>query len=163
MFKKASFASMTPPRGGDYELGDGRFARVTLRQPQFTADHTTYLATAYLVDSNGNWVLSASGAPMSTPETPHSVFRSAISAGTASMYPCWVKYSGPHNTVPAPADWAHGSGSPTGVGAADGDHYVDDLTGAGWTWTMGEFERIRQVKVADLLARIGPVGNTNSY
>ena len=41
----------TPERGGDYDFGDGRFCRVTVRPPTFDSDNVYYKVTAYEVDA----------------------------------------------------------------------------------------------------------------
>lgn len=111
-------------------------------------------------------MLSSSGAPKSTPETTHTVNKSGISAGTASMAPAWVKYLPlPGETIdPAnlPEGWASGTGAPTACGQ-DGDKYCATDTGNLYVYTQGIFEIIRQSKAAELLGQLGPITNTSGF
>jgi hypothetical protein len=111
-------------------------------------------------------VLSASGAPKSTPETTHTVNKSGVSAGTASMQPAWVRYVPlpGENIDPAnlPDGWASGEGYPTATGC-DGDKYCDTATGNLYAYTQGIFEVIRQAKANELLGQLGPITNTSAF
>ncbi|MDE2473114.1 MAG: hypothetical protein KGL35_31510 [Bradyrhizobium sp.] len=148
------------PRGGDYTLPGGRIVRVTIREPSHQDDHVIYKATAYLLNADGTFAIAASGAPISTPETPHTVHKSGIAAGTHSIGSAWVKYAGPLSTSPIPDGWARGVGQPTQPGAFDGECYADTSGGA-YQWTVGVLESIRITKVDELLRRVAaPSGST---
>lgn len=88
MIKTAFANNPTPSRGGDYQYTDGRFCRVTIREPTFDSDSVYYKATAYQVDASGAWVIGQSGAPKSTAESTHTVAKSGISAGAYTVDAC---------------------------------------------------------------------------
>lgn len=111
-------------------------------------------------------MLSSSGAPKSTPESTHTVNKSGISAGAASMAPAWVKYVPPSGVTIDPASlpdgWNSGTGAPTAAGS-DGDKYCDTATGNLYTYTQGIFEILRQAKANELLSQIGPIFTTSGF
>ena len=155
----------TPERGGDYNLDGSRYCRVCLRAPTFDSDLVRYKATAYQVDVDGNFVLASSGAPASTPETEHSVAKSGITAGTHTMDPGWVIYipAPSENIDPSslPPDWQSGSTFP--ASGNEGDKFYCTGDDVAYTWSIGEFERIRMAKAKELLNALGPVGGADVY
>ena len=146
-----------PALAGDYDLGDGRYARVLLKKLGSQAGHVQYESQAYQVNDQGQFVLDDAGWPVRTPSTPHSINLSGLAARTAARDPGWVKYVPRPGLVldplDPPAGWLTGNGAPTAA-AEEGQFYMDLVaTGnasVGWVWSCGEFESFRRGKVAEL-------------
>lgn len=144
--------AVMPPLAADYDLGHGR-CRVTITKAGSQNGHVVYHAQAWQIDGAGQFVLDASGFPVRTPGSDHSLSLSGLAARTAGRDPGWVKH------VPAsgvtiepgalPKGWSQSDQLP--AAAAVGELiWVGDQ---GWEWSIGELERIRQGK-RDEMAQI---------
>lgn len=141
----------------DYQLDSGAYARVPLTFVSNDGDSLTLSGWAYEIDANGVPVLAAAtAAPTATKDSTHTIALSGVLMKTHSLYDGWCKYIQPAGqTLDAsnlPADWTSGAGAP-GVpnpAPAYGTGYYDTTAGQGWTWNVGEFQRVAQ-GIADAL------------
>lgn len=140
-----------PPLAADYPLQDGRIGRVTVTKAGSANGFVIYHVQAWEIDAAGAFVTdAASGFPVRTPGSDHSLDLSALAARTATRDPGWVKY------VPAagetidpnalPPGWTTAAALPA-TGEPGQCVWVD---GQGWTWSIGELERIRRGKRDEL-------------
>ncbi|HET9835146.1 MAG TPA: hypothetical protein VFP88_02190 [Rhodanobacteraceae bacterium] len=153
----------------DYQL-DAGYARVPLTVIANDGDSLTVSGWAYQIDANGLPVLDAgTAAPIATKDSASTIALSGVLAKTHTLYDGWCKYvPAAGETISAdslPEGWTSGAGAPASDPApAYGTCYFDTTAGQGWTWTMGEFQRVsqgmadtlqQQIDTTEKLAQLG--------
>ena len=84
----------TPDRGADFDYGDGTYCRVCITldsDPASTDPSVRYLAQAFQVDANGDFVLDAAGAPITHGERE---VKPVMKSGLISVPPQYTMKAG---------------------------------------------------------------------
>jgi hypothetical protein len=139
----------------DFDLGDGNFARVSLKQTDVQPDRLTLSAQAYQVDAQGNILFGPDGRPSRTQDTSHVInITSFIGQDrTHTLDPGWVRvvgdYDGDTFEPTAPRGEENPTDEPDWEENPTGQFYNTD-TGIGYRWDDGEALRIARGKAADM-------------
>ena len=134
----------TPLRGGDYDLGNGVYCRVTVIGPTpdpNNSDALIYQAMAQQLDSSGTPVKDATGAPVQTHVLPKMTSKSGVGTKQFTMYPGWCRYIPKQNEIIDPANlpsgWTSGASLPA-TGTA-GDCFCVTTDNSLWTYSNGNY------------------------
>ena len=119
----------TPDRGADFDYGDGTYCRVCITldsDPASTDPSVRYLAQAFQVDANGDFVLDAAGAPITHGERE---VKPVMKSGLISVPPQytmkagWVAYQpqqgGTIDPNALPSGWTSGDTLPASASVGD--------------------------------------------
>lgn len=140
-----------------YDLGNGKFARVVMEVQNRKTDRIEIEAQAFEIDANGNFVNAPNGAASRTPGTTHVIATSGIAAGTHALKPAWVKVIGNYDENSLGDNVAKVHGKPEKDGEI-GDSVYDLDTGIQYNFTRGLLEDLRQGKCEELLNIINQSG-----
>lgn len=134
----------------DFDLGDGRFARVILEvNPEVVNDHLVMRVQAYEMTADGQFKMAPNGYPSRSRSTTHT--RNATELhDTLEMGDAWVRHTA--NFDPTnPSDVETVQGKPTDPAAAYGVVVWDAEAQKLWRWSEGWANAIAKTAVTELL------------
>lgn len=140
----------------DYDAGDGKYVRVSMKLLGTANDTVTVNAQAYQVDANGNFTVAPDGRASRTMDTNHTIATSSL-GDTHTMNPAWVRVVGDYNADTFEPSAPRGIGKPTAppdVAENPSKQYYDTAAGVGYRYDNGEISRIAEGKVNDMLGII---------
>ena len=147
---KVFLKGLPEKRAADYDIGDGKFARVLYIPQETGSDRNVIEAQAFQVDADGKFVATATGYPSRTSGSKHTIQISAL-GDTSTLVAGWVRVVGDYSTTPEGAQRALPENAwleERPKKPAIGDHaYVDNTL---YRYDGGMLESIMQGKAEEL-------------
>lgn len=147
---KITLPGVPDKRAADYDLGDGKYARVIYTPQESSSDRKVIEVQAFEVDGFGLFVATPNGHPSRTPGTKHTIQTSGL-GDTSTLLEGWVRVVGDYSATPE----GNQKPLPTDIVIADALPSVPEtefayILGTLYRWDKGVLETIMQGKAEEL-------------
>lgn len=142
---RVTLPGLPDKRAADYDLGDGKFARVIYMPQESKPDRKMIEVQAFQIDAKGRFVSQPNGAPSRTPGTVHVISTTGV-GDTHTLLPGWTRVVGDYNESNLPPNAKVMDALPNTANVND-QVYVDPTL---YRWDEGMVESIMRGKAKEL-------------